>query len=163
MSEYRWRTKAAWIGVQSDEGVLLGLLIRSGVVKALGHFCTVEVSVDGKRKRASGAEDRIFPFHSIHLEKGEAPPKKMVARALGWMKNGNDYAYLHPKLGIVKLVGHSSQGERAFDPVSYDDMKPSTQETLNAILYPKEREQSPCAENASSTSISAEVSSQRAP
>ena len=162
MSEYRWRTKAAWIGVQSAEGVLLGLLIRSGVVRALGHFCTVEVSVGGKVKRASGAEDRIFPFHSIHLEKGEAPPKKMVARALGWMKNGNDYAYLHPELGLVKLVGHSSQGEMAFDPISYDDLKPATQETLNAILYPK-REQSPCAENASSTSTSTAVSSPQAP
>lgn len=69
---------------------LHGVIRRSGPVDQCGHFCYVDVSVEGKIVTASGAEDRIYPFHSIrldHLPKGGWP-------ALGWCLDHNTYAFL---------------------------------------------------------------------
>lgn len=143
MSAYRWWVKNAWIGIMNSDGVLLGILARSGVVRACGHFCSVEVQIEGKKRIADNAEARIFPFHSVTLEKGEAPPKKMEARGLGWMMGGNDYAYLHKRLGICKLVGPAAHGEAAFDPIRRDDMKPEAVKVLDALLYPTRHCQDP--------------------
>jgi hypothetical protein len=137
MSEYRWWTRHAWIGVQNAEGKLLGVIARSGVVRALGHFCHVTVHVNGKEKIASNQEARIFPFHSITLEPGEREPK-YILRALGWCKDGNTYAYRHVAGGyLCKLDGHFNAGDKAFGPVSQDDFKPETKAALDALLYPK--------------------------
>ncbi len=112
MSEYRWRVVKAWIGVvrriKDERGLfqddkLLGVILRSGVVQACGHFCSVTVSVGGKKYMASGAEDRIYPFHSIKLENGEPTPK-LELEAMGWCKDGNTYAFKNDKGEIVKLV-----------------------------------------------------------
>ena len=65
MSEYQWRVQNAWIGVRGIDGELIGVIRRSGTVRQLGHFCFVEVQVCRKKYHASGAEDRIWPFHSI--------------------------------------------------------------------------------------------------
>lgn len=117
MSEYSWRVKQAWIGVErrilDEEGLfredrLLGVIRRSGVVRALGHFCFVEVSVCGKKYSASGAEDRIFPFHSIRLLDGEPVPK-LELEAVGWCKGGNTYAFrLVGTPRVVEIVGPGS-------------------------------------------------------
>lgn len=115
MSEYVWRVRKAWIGVMQriederglfKEDKLLGVIRRSGTVRAMGHFCSVEVSVCGKKYFASGAEDRIFPFHSIKLLKGDKVPD-LELEAIGWCKGGNVYAFR--KDG--ELVEPSSSGQ----------------------------------------------------
>lgn len=112
MNEYRWRVQKAWIGVMRrikderglfKEDKLLGVIRRSGVVQAMGHFCYVTVSVNGRKYIASGAEDRIFPFHSIKLE-GEDPTPKLELEAVGWCKDHSTYAFRTPQGELVELV-----------------------------------------------------------
>lgn len=98
MSEYRWLVKQALIGVQRN-GVLIGVIKRSGICRALGHFCNVEVQVDGKKYFASDAEARIFPFHSIDLKDAKEP--KLLLRALGWCNDGNTYAFVNERGEVV--------------------------------------------------------------
>jgi hypothetical protein len=121
MSEYRWPVKKCWIGVMQrilderglfKEDKLLGVIRRSGIVRAMGHFCSVEVSVCGKKYFASGAEDRIFPFHSIELEKGDKVPK-LDLEFMGWCADHNTAAFKPPDEevstgSIVELVGTGS-------------------------------------------------------
>ena len=124
MSESRWPIKAAWIGIENDtekepEGDLpeptkkmcvlrgipggcIGVIIRSGVVQALGHFCHVKVSVCGKKLWASGAEDRIYDWHSVKLSEIGKVPSGMIP-ALGWAKDRSTYCLLHGKR-IVKVA-----------------------------------------------------------
>lgn len=97
MSEYRWYVKNMWCGVEGPEPELrmLGIIKRSGWCHAIGHFCHVKVNVNGKAVWASGAEDRIFPFHHVQWKDiGEKAPKDMV-RALGWCLDKNTYAFLY--------------------------------------------------------------------
>jgi len=78
-------------GIEHPESrEVIGVIRRSGPVDQCGHFCYVDVQVEGKKVTASGAEDRIYPFHSIrldHLPKGGYP-------ALGWCRDHNTYAFL---------------------------------------------------------------------
>jgi len=116
MSEYRWYVRYAWIGVMRrhrderglfKEDELLGVIRRSGWVQAVGHFCHVAVSVCGKKYIASGAEDRIFPFHSIKLETGEVCPKLQL-EAVGWCQDHSTYAFRDGEGNIVQLVAAGS-------------------------------------------------------
>lgn len=129
-SEYSWPVKGAWIGVENDtekepEGDLpevtrkmcvlrnipggcIGVIIRSGQVRALGHFCYVKVPVNGKKVWAGGAEDRIYPFHSVKLSEIGRVPKDMIP-ALGFAKDHETYCFLY-KSRVVKLVGPGKEG-----------------------------------------------------
>lgn len=85
-----------WCGIEGPEPELrmLGIIRRSGWCHAIGHFCHVKVSVNGKAVWASGAEDRIFPFHHVQWRDiGEVAPKAMTP-ALGWCLDHNTYAFL---------------------------------------------------------------------
>jgi len=99
MSEYSWYLPKMWVGIVDDRedkygGPLIGVVIRSARVRALGHFCHCQVSLNGRRVWASGAEDRIFPFHSVNLtEIGGTPPKDMKTTGLGWATDGNRYCF----------------------------------------------------------------------
>lgn len=103
MSEYRWYVKQAWIGVVDTNDTLLGVIRRSGWVQAVGHFCFIDVSVCGKKYAASGAEDRIYPFHHITLKPGDTPPVLELI-AIGWCKDKNTYAFKNKRGEFVKLV-----------------------------------------------------------
>jgi len=110
MSEYRWYVSRCWIGVVDRESDrLLGVIRRSGWCNALGHFCFVDVKVNGKKYAASGAEDRIYPFHSIKLDKGDKVPELELI-AVGWCRDHNTYAFRDnikgsPTFGqVVKIV-----------------------------------------------------------
>lgn len=107
MGEYQWRKPRGWIGVMDSERRLLGIIQRAGTVRALGHFCFVEVSFLGRQYQASGAEDRIFPFHSLKLAVGEArdAADKLEAVALGWLSDGNTFAFRDPETGDVFACG----------------------------------------------------------
>lgn len=112
MSEYQWYVKKAWIGVMKrvkderglyKEDVLLGVIRRSGTVKQLGHFCFIDVQVCGKQYAASGAEDRIYPFHSIKLsEEDKVPELELIA--VGWCQDHNTYAFMTPQGDVVELI-----------------------------------------------------------
>jgi hypothetical protein len=113
MSEYQWRVKKAWIGVMRrikderglfKEDKLLGVIRRSGIVRQCGHFCSVEVRVCKKSYTASGAEDRIFPFHSIKLEEGEKCPE-LELEYVGWCRDHNTPAFRTKQGEIVELTG----------------------------------------------------------
>ena len=112
MSEYRWYVKKAWIGVMRrirderglfKEDKLLGVIRRSGTVRAVGHFCHITVSIGGWKYIASGAEDRIFPFHSIKLE-GDAPAPKLELEYVGWSKDGCIPVFRTDRGELVELV-----------------------------------------------------------
>jgi hypothetical protein len=97
VSEYSWYVKQIWFGVEGPKPdvPMLGIIKRSGQCKALGHFCHVKISVNGKRVWASGAEDRIFYMHLVEWHDiGSYVPRDMIP-ALGWCKGGNCYAFLH--------------------------------------------------------------------
>lgn len=87
----KYQVKGMLFGVEDPEThALHGVIRRSGLVDQCGHFCFVDISVEGKTVTADGAEDRIFPFHTIyldHLPKGGWP-------ALGWCVDQNTYAFL---------------------------------------------------------------------
>jgi len=86
-------------------GECIGVVHRSGVVKECGHFCYVETSINGRKVTAGGAEDRIYPFHSVTWEDiGMLQPKDMVP-ALGFCKDGSTYAFYYE--GQVVEVGKS--------------------------------------------------------
>jgi len=129
MNEYSWRVQKAWIGIENDTGVepvgdlpeitrkmtiigkpagCIGVIIRSGRVQACGQFCFVNVSVNGKKVIASGAEDRIYPFHSVKLSEIGAVPKDMIP-ALGFSKDGNTYCFLY-KGRVVAIDGPGKDG-----------------------------------------------------
>lgn len=140
MSEYSWYVKGAWIGVENNtekepEGDLpevtrkmtiigkpagcIGVIIRSGQVRALGHFCFVKVSVNGKKVWASGAEDRIYPFHSVKLSEIGGIPKGMVP-ALGFAKDHSTYCFLY-KGRVVRLCGPGKDGlDKSLEDVPED-------------------------------------------
>lgn len=112
MSEYKWRVQKAWIGVMRrikderglfQEDKLLGVIRRSGTVQQVGHFCFVDVQVCGKKYTASGAEDRIFPFHSIVLEEGDKAPE-LELEYIGWCKDHETPAFRNKKGTLVELV-----------------------------------------------------------
>jgi len=112
MSEYQWYVKKAWIGVMKrikderglfKEDVLLGVIRRSGNVQQIGHFCSIEVQVCGKKYIASGAEDRIYPFHSIQLEEGDKVPELELV-AVGWCQDHNTYAFMALGGDVVELI-----------------------------------------------------------
>jgi hypothetical protein len=152
MSEYSWPIKGAWIGIENDtekepEGDLplptrkmtvlrgipggcIGVIIRSGQVRALGHFCHVKVSVNGKKVWAGGAEDRIYPFHSVKLSEIGGVPEGMIP-ALGFAKDHNTYCFLYQKR-IVRLSGPGKDGpEKSMEAVPeelwQDDWKKETE------------------------------------
>ena len=102
MSEYRWPIRKCWIGVERDDK-LLGVIRRSGIVQALGHFCFVAVSVCGKKYHASGAEDRIYPFHSIKLKEGDKVPE-LELEYLGWGKDHNTPVFKDKAGKVVQIV-----------------------------------------------------------
>lgn len=115
MSEYRWYVRKAWIGVQvqvKDERMtsmelydreLVGVIRRSGWVRALGQFCHLYVSYMGKKRYAAGAEDRIFPFHSLTLEIGEKPGELELVY-LGWCTDHNTPAFRDKRGRIVQIT-----------------------------------------------------------
>lgn len=149
MSEYSWKVKAAWIGIENDTGrepvaapgetlpeptrtmtVLhepagcVGVVVRSGRVQACGHFCYVDVQIGGCKVTASGAEDRIYPFHSVKLsELGGVCPKGMIP-ALGFALDGNTYCFLYTGR-VVSLVGPAKDGlDKALAPVDPELWQP---------------------------------------
>jgi hypothetical protein len=95
---------AMWVGIQKKypgrltpkyniwDEKMIGVVIRSARLKQLGHFMYGQVSINGKKMWAGGAEDRIFPFHHVTLEHYERGPKDMVP-ALGFCRDGNGYAF----------------------------------------------------------------------
>ncbi len=92
MSRY---VKGMYFGIRDDNRDIIGIVKRSGRVRILGHFGFVEISVNGHKAWAGGAEDRIFPFHSVDLKEiGGKTPKDMIP-ALGWCDDGNTYAFEH--------------------------------------------------------------------
>lgn len=111
MSEYSWEVRKVWIGVKEYHragcGELLGVIRRSGRVRALGHFCFVRVSYMGKKRWASGAESRIYPFHSVQLEEGETA-KGLELLYLGFTIDGNTAAFLDQEANVVELVDAGS-------------------------------------------------------
>lgn len=97
MSPYSWYVKQIWFGVEGPRPDLpmLGIIKRSGQCKATGHFCHVEISVNGRKVWAGGAEDRTFYMHLVDwYDIGMYPPRGMIP-ALGWCKSKNLYAFLH--------------------------------------------------------------------
>ncbi len=115
MSEYRWYVRQMWIGVRvavpkpwitSDyhASELVGVIIRSGHVRAVGHFCHTYVSYLGKKRYAAGAEDRIYPFHSLTLEPGEEP-KKLELVFIGWCSDKDTPAFITGSFTPLSLVG----------------------------------------------------------
>ena len=128
MSEYSWPTRKAWIGVKAYDkvagcGDLLGVVRRSGTVKALGHFCHVKVTYQGKKRWAGGAEARIYPFHSFELEEGETA-KDLELLYLGWCIGGNIPAFLDPKTAnVLELVGAGSTKDNT-RPIPRDQWNP---------------------------------------
>jgi hypothetical protein len=114
-SPYRWRTRKAWIGVKDHKDNLLGVIRRSGIVRATGHFCNVEVSVCGQKYYASGAEDRIWPFHSIRLKEGDKIPD-LELEAVGWSSDGNTYAFRNKAGELVEIIraGNAENNTRPF-------------------------------------------------
>lgn len=99
-----YRLKAMWVGIQQkctgplteQHGIwdekMVGVVIRAARLRPLGHFMYAQVSINGKRMWAGGAEDRIFPFHHVTLPPNEPLPKDMIP-ALGFCKSGNGYAF----------------------------------------------------------------------
>lgn len=85
------RVRGMLFGVEHPEThQLIGIIRRSGPVDQCGHFCYVDVQVDGRTVTASGAEDRIYPFHCVRLyrlPRGGWP-------ALGWCRDRNTFAFL---------------------------------------------------------------------
>ena len=121
MSEYSWYVRQIWFGVEGPkpQREMLGMIKRSGQLKALGHFCHVKISVNGKKVWASGAEDRIFYMHLVTWDDiGQQIPKGMIP-ALGWNDDGNSYVFLHDgKLvlaarrgNLVELAPHAARPE----------------------------------------------------
>lgn len=97
MSQYSWPVRQIWFGVEGPKPELpmLGIIKRSGQCRALGHFCHVKISVNGKKVWASGAEDRTFYIHLVTWDDiGRVIPKDMIP-ALGWGADGNGYYCLH--------------------------------------------------------------------
>lgn len=93
---YTWRAKSAWIGIKDDAtGECVGAVLRSGRVRQCGHFCFVDVQINGRKVMASGAEDRIYPFHTVKLsEIGGVLPRDAV-ECLGFAADGNTLAFLY--------------------------------------------------------------------
>lgn len=74
---------------------MLGIIKRSGQCRAIGHFCFVKISVNGKKVWASDAEARTFYMHLVQWDDiGRVCPKDMIP-ALGWGASGNGYYCLH--------------------------------------------------------------------
>lgn len=135
MSEYSWPVKGMWCGIEDDTFDYLdrdrlsciGVCIRSGQVKALGHFCFVKVSVSGKKVYASNAEARIYPFHSVKLSEIGKTPKDMIP-ALGFATNGNDYCFLYEG----KVVTIAGKGLEGLEPVPEDQWQPQWKEKVTS-------------------------------
>jgi hypothetical protein len=115
-----------WIGIeqkQRREGpdhypspLMIGVVIRAGRGRQLGHFMYWSVSINGEKKWAGGAEDRIFPFHHVTLEHFETPPADMVP-ALGFCNDGNGYAFDYKgRPCIITKAAHCGMDE-GFEPV----------------------------------------------
>lgn len=117
------RVKGMLFGVEHPETrQVLGVIRRSGPVSQCGHFCYVDVSVEGKKVTASGAEDRIFPFHSVrldHLPEGGWP-------ALGWCKDRNTFAFL-----VDGMVCEVVNG-RDFEPIKEEIWQPEWRDRVRA-------------------------------
>jgi hypothetical protein len=109
MSEYSWPVQRAWIGIEVKEpplfasSKLLGVIRRSGQVRALGHFCFVKVQICGRFHHASGAEDRIYPFHSVRFMPEEKLPE-LELTYLGWCTDRNTPAFRDQAGRIVKIA-----------------------------------------------------------
>jgi hypothetical protein len=104
MSAYNWYVKGIWFGIEGPkyDAPMLGIIKRSGMCRASGHFCHVKIPVNGKKVWASGAEDRTFYMHLV--EWGDLYgkiPKDMIP-ALGWNK---DDIYCFYKDGQVWSAG----------------------------------------------------------
>jgi hypothetical protein len=81
---------------------MLGIIKRSGQCRAMGHFCHVNIPVNGKKVWAGGAEDRIFYMHLVDwADIGQQIPKDMIP-ALGW-NDPNTYVFSHE--GKVVITG----------------------------------------------------------
>lgn len=109
MSEYSWYVKQIWFGVEGPkpDREMIGIIKRSGQCRALGHFCHVKISVNGKKVWASGAEDRTFYMHLVTWEDiGRYIPQGLIP-ALGWCKEGKMYCLLHEGM-IVTAAGQGS-------------------------------------------------------
>lgn len=116
-----------WVGIEQkiktlhgvewrEERKMIGVVIRSGRGTQCGHFMFWDVSISGKKMTASGAEDRIFPFHYVTLEHGENPPKDMIP-ALGFCNDGNDYAFNYNGRPCIITKAAMCGMEQAFEPV----------------------------------------------
>jgi len=122
MSEYRWYVKQAWIGVQVQvrnermtgmeyyDRELVGVIRRSGHVQASGHFCHLYVSYMGRKRYAAGAEDRIFPFHSLTLDVGETPGELELVH-LGWCTDHSTPAFRDKRGRIVRITGAGKEDD----------------------------------------------------
>jgi len=84
-----------WIGIEKDDDCI-GLVARAGRLLPCGHFMYIRVSVNGKRVLAGGAEDRIYPFHSVQWEEIDYRQPKDMIPAIGWCKDKNTYAFFKP-------------------------------------------------------------------
>jgi len=95
MSAYNWYVKQIWFGIEGPkyDAPMLGIIKRSGMCKALGHFCHVKIPVNGKKVWASGAEDRTFYMHLVSWEDLDGKIPKDMIPALGWNKDGNTYCF----------------------------------------------------------------------
>lgn len=135
MGADRWVVRNALFGVMlpdvrypyseqsPGQGALVGLVRRTGDVRALGHFCSVDISVAGKRRIAQGAESRVWPFHSFVLDVGEPVPV-LDYMALGWCRDRNTYAFIEWDAALVKgalqrggLVHVTGQGPTRVAPL----------------------------------------------
>lgn len=115
MSEHRWVVKKAWIGVNFalplpwvsedyTQSELCGVIRRRAEVQATGHFCFADVQYRGELFTASGAESRIYPFHSLTLHKGQLP-ENLELVYLGFCRDHRTPAFVSKRLRIVELTG----------------------------------------------------------
>jgi hypothetical protein len=125
--------KAMWVGIEQKQAQtiqeqlerkyqdrkMVGVVIRSGYGKQCGHFMYWTVSINGKKVTASGAEDRIFPFHHVTLEPYDPLPKDMIP-ALGFCNDGNDYAFNYKGKPCIITKAAICGMEHGFEPVPKD-------------------------------------------
>jgi len=92
-----YRTRL-YFGVRKG-GTIIGCVLRSGDAKEMGHYCNVRIGVNGCKTWAFGAEQRIYPFHSVPWgEIDNRQPKDMLP-ALGFASDGATYCFWLPPVG----------------------------------------------------------------